>query len=558
MPLKIGLFACELLYPDTPPHLGMCLFVKDLREAGVECRPYLVNIAEAERISTIAREEQLDLVAMESIFPLQAVRRIKQLLGKTPLLLGGVNALTLFLHSPAEYAVVGPGRRAMMSLVDALSGRGTLDQVPGLFHRVSGGKVDHSGIYGEWDVRAEILPYRPEFRWTYVGPHSRSGVSLKLPAVVPEFGCHYARPSSENVLYRDLPPHPVLQDPSLLPRAREALARHMEAGSRGCSFCVFRNQETRLLPVADTVDLVLEQARHLRTEWKTRDMYIQSENPFRFLEPLVQKAIDEGIPPERLYIRTTPALLVRHRESLERCITRLSATGGKLQIMQLGFESFVQRHLDIFNKGATVEDNIKACRILRDLQRKFGPQAVEGYRGHGLILLHPWCRLEELRENLAIIEREAPFLRTAISVGSRLTLYNEFTPIFRKAMADRLVRRSNVGFGWDFRFEDPRMEVLIPLTGRMTEALVRLAGDRRPGDADLSRRISMFSQFDLLGAALEWIDQNGPDTMRIAEKELPAELREVVQQIGGRWADAPGFPRRDESWSEGDEGGEVP
>ncbi len=69
MPLKIGLFACELLYPDTPPHLGMCLFVNDLREAGVEVHPYLVNIAEADRISSIAREEGLDLVALESIFP---------------------------------------------------------------------------------------------------------------------------------------------------------------------------------------------------------------------------------------------------------------------------------------------------------------------------------------------------------------------------------------------------------------------------------------------------------------------------------------------------------
>ncbi len=555
MPLKIGLFACELLYPDTPPHLGMCLFVNDLREAGVECHPYLVNIAEAERISTIARENQLDLVALESIFPLQAVRRIKQALGKTPLLLGGVNALTLFLHSPAEYAVVGPGRRAIMALVNALSGKGTLDQVPGLFHRVPGGKVDHSGIDGEWDVRAEILPYRPEFRWTYVGPHRSSKVSLKLPAVVPEFGCHYARPAAENELFRDLPPHPVLQDPSLLPRAREALARHMEAGSRGCSFCVFRNQETRLLPVADTVDLVLEQARHLRTEWKTNDIYLQSENPFRFLEPLVEKSIDEGMPPERLYIRTTPALLVRHRKIVERCISRLSSTGGKMQIMQLGFESFVQRHLDIFNKGATVAENIEACRILQDLHRKFGPQAVEGFRGHGLILLHPWCRLEELRENLTIIEREAPFLRTAISVGSRLTLYNEFTPIFRKAMADRLVRRSTAGFGWDFRFEDPRMEILIPLAGRMTEALVRLVGNERPGDKDLLRQTSMFSQFDLLGAALEWIDKNGPDTMRVAQKELPAELHEAVQRIGGRWVNTSGVPRRDGQWPEEDEGG---
>lgn len=544
MPLKIGLFACELLYPDTPPHLGMCLFINDLRDAGVEVHPYLVNIAQADRIPDLAREQELDLVAMESIFPLQAVRQIKKALGETPMLLGGVNALTLFLHSPAEYAVVGPGRRAMLALVNALSGKGSLDQVPGLFHRVPGGKVDHSGIDGDWDVKAEILPYRPDFRWTYVGPKRSRQVSLKLPAVVPEFGCHYARPSAKNELYQNLPPHPVLQDPSLLPRAREALARQIEAGSRGCSFCVFRNQETRVLPVNETVDLVLEQANHLRTQWKTNDLYIQSENPFRFLEPLVEKAIAEGIPPHRLYIRSTPALLVRHRELVERCIVQLVAVGAKLQIMQLGFESFVQRHLDIFNKGATVEDNIEACRILQHLHQRFGPQAVEGFRGHGLILLHPWCSLEELLENLATIEREAPFLRTAISVGSRLTLYNEFTPIFRKAMAERLVRRSTSGFGWDFRFEDPRMEAMLPLSVGMSESLLNLLQEHRPGDEDLARRASTGAQFELMGAAARFLLENGADKIGAERGELPDPLRQTVERIGNQWA---GINGREES-----------
>jgi len=540
MPLKIGLFACELLYPDMPPHLGMCLFVNDLRQAGADVQPYLVHISETHRIPAIAEKEGFDLVAMESIFPLQAVRRIKQELGRTPVLVGGVNALTLFLHSPVEYAVVGPGRRAFLALVDALSGAGSLDSVPGLFHRVPGGKVDHSGIEGPWDVHGEVLPYHPEFRWTYVGPGHRGDVSLKLPAVVPEFGCHYARPSSQNELFSDLPPHPILGDPSLLPRAREALERQISNGSRGCSFCVFRNQETSVLPVDQTVALVLEQVRHLREVWRTNDIYIQSENPFRFLEPLVEQLLSLGLRPDLLTVRTTPALLVRHRERLERCIARLAADGGRLQIMQLGFESFVQRHLDLFNKGTTVEVNIEACRILRALHRRFGPEVVEGFRGHGLILLHPWSTLEDLRENLEIIDREAPFLRHAISVGSRLTLYNEFTPIFRKAMADRLVRRSTTGFGWDFRFRDPRMEALPPLTGRLTDSVARLAGATGPGEEDRFKRISLASQFELMASAAEWIGMNGLDRIPADREELPGDLLDTVQRVARRWIETSG------------------
>jgi len=541
MPLKIGLFACEILYPDTPPHLGMCLFVNDLRGAGIDVRLYLVHVNESGRIPEIAAEEQFDLVGMESIFPLEAVRRTKKALGKTPVVLGGVNALTLFLHSPVEYAIVGPGRRAILALVDAIRGRGSLADVPGLFHRVPGGKVDHSGTEGTWDVREEILPYRPEFHCTYIGSRRRRGVSLKLPAVVPEFGCHYARPAAHNALFSSLRPHPVLDDPSLLPRARDALARHIGSGSRGCSFCVFRNQETAVLPVGETIEVVLEQVRHLREEWQCDDVYLQSENPFRFLEPLVERVLDEGIPPARLYIRTTPTLLVRHEKLVERCVSRLSAAGSRVQIMQLGFESFVQRHLDIFNKGATVEENIEACRILIRLHQTFGPDTVDVFGGHGLILLHPWCTLPELRENLQIIEREAPFLRSAISVGSRLTLYNEFTPIFRKAMADGLVRRSAAGFGWDFRFEDPRMEVLVPLSGRMTSHLGREVADAHPGDEELLRRATTGSQFDLMAAAAAWIDENGTGKMTQANSDdLPDELAEAVRAAGRPWTVAAG------------------
>lgn len=556
MPLKIGLFACELLYPDMPPHLGMCLFVNDLRRAGVDVRPYLVHVSEIRRIPAIADKERFDLVAMESTFPLQAVRRVKQELGRTPVLVGGVNALTLFLHSPVEYAVAGPGRRAFLALVEALSGKGSLDRVPGLFHRVPGGKVDHSGHEGSWDVRGEVLPYRPEFRWNYIGPGRRGDVSLKLPAVVPEFGCHYARPSSSNELFKDLPPHPILGDPSLLPRAREALARQISGGSRGCSFCVFRNQETSVLPVDETVDLVLGQVRYLRETWRTNDVYLQSENPFRFLEPLVSRLLEQGLEPGLVTIRTTPALLVRHRELLERCIARLAAEGGRLQIMQLGFESFVQCHLDLFNKGTTVATNIEACRILSAMHRRFGPQVVQGFRGHGLILLHPWTTLEELLENLAVIDREAPFLRSAISVGSRLTLYNEFTPIFRKAMAERLVRRSTAGFGWDFRFRDPRMEALLSLVGRLTDQVARLAGASGPGDADRFKRVSMASQFDLMRTAAEWIEEHGLDTIPPETGELPEELLGTVKQVARHWIETGGGPTADEPWPD-NEGGST-
>ncbi|HHV61493.1 MAG TPA: radical SAM protein [Firmicutes bacterium] len=115
----------------------------------------------------------------------------------------------------------------------------------------------------------------------------------------------------------------------------------------------------------------------------------------------------------------------------------------------LGIESGVQRALDIFNKGTTVEQNERAIRILRELDIDFSL---------GFILLHPYTTFEELSENLSFLRKVGyPLSRVPISPTDYLPRLQVLvgTPI-----AERLRREGRLGgslFDYTYEFDDPRV-----------------------------------------------------------------------------------------------------
>ncbi|NPV53955.1 MAG: radical SAM protein [Firmicutes bacterium] len=117
----------------------------------------------------------------------------------------------------------------------------------------------------------------------------------------------------------------------------------------------------------------------------------------------------------------------------------------------LGIESGVQRALDIFNKGTTVEQNERAIRTLRDLDVDFSL---------GFILLHPYTTFEELSENLSFLRRVGyPLSRVPISPTDYLPRLQVLvgTPI-----AERLRQEGRLGgslFDYAYEFDDPRVRV---------------------------------------------------------------------------------------------------
>lgn len=481
MSLRIGFFQYELSHPGNAPHVGMCLLLQDLRDAGHEVDAALVHVAAVDRLISQIHDRAYDVVALDAIFTRPVVERLKRECPEVTFVVGGNNALGLALTAPIDHAVVGPGRRAFARYVDALTRGASLDEVPNLFRRHADGTLDHTGVTLDWALDAELDPFDPDLDWGYLGPERSPQANTRFPSVVPEWGCAFQADSLEGDAYRELPrnlPSAFLDRLALTDRARDAIDPYL-ANTRGCAFCAFRFQPYTI----DRADLAAERAvrqmRALSRRYGVRSFSVQSENPFRFLDPLVDRLAVADFDLDAILLRTFPAILARSPERVLGGIARAVDRGIAVQLQQLGFESFSASELDHLGKGITVDENVAAARLLYELDRRHGT-AVEVFSGHGFILFTPWTTPEDVAASIQVIETEAPFLRGAISLASRLCFYDPLNPIFRLAEREGLVVETEQDYGLDFRYADPRTTLLAKLTLAVEGHLSRTGAPRGP------------------------------------------------------------------------------
>lgn len=525
MGLRVAFLQCELSHLHNPPHLGPSLLVSELTRRGHDVRRYFVHVTRLEGMAPALQELEVDLVALDSIFPLDVVRRFKRRLGSCPTVVGGLNALTLFERAPLEFAIVGAARMAIGELSDLLarwkSGGSpspseklaAIARVPNLFFRrgavaawpgsseVPGGiadrsedgapfdlpfDLDASEVERPWRLEEELLPFTPPLSWEYRGPSGRHphsdqhGVSL-----IPEWGCPYRTPMP-------LPPtcaddRTTLRPEAYTDRAWERVARTYLDDAAACSFCIFRYQPFDIGPTERTVELLMTQLRYLWGEG-IRSFALQSENPFRVVRPFVEAAVKDGRLPQELRLRTMVSVLKAHPRQTEQTLHEIAARGVQVEVTQVGFESFSDRALQTFHKGVTSWENRK---VAQQLARWHG--AVEGRLrtiwGHGLILFDPWTTLEELAENLEAIEHDAPFLKSTIALDSKLYLYSPYAPVARLVRADGLLVETEGEFGLDFRYRHEEVVVFREIVAAGLAPLLEATG--RAGTDARERRARM-------------------------------------------------------------------
>ena len=119
----------------------------------------------------------------------------------------------------------------------------------------------------------------------------------------------------------------------------------------------------------------------------------------------------------------------------------------------LGIESGVQRALDTFNKGVTVEQNTRALETLRELDLDVRV---------GFILLDPYTTLEELLENLDWLRDNVgptSHIRRILTQPLNILEVYEGAPIMQRLREDGLLRGSFTGYA--YRFADRRVDVLV-------------------------------------------------------------------------------------------------
>jgi hypothetical protein len=464
--VRLVLLQCELSHRHQAPHIAGALFAADLRAAGHEVACVLVHPSALADVA--ARHADADLFLLDSVFPFALQRTLRQRTA-APLLVGGHNALQHALRGPAEYALVGPARSTLPRAVLAIAA-GTPERAPGLWFRRPDGTLDTGPPPPDRSPADEIAPFTPWLEWEYAGPPRAAGSNVRVPSVVAELGCVWNRTALGGAFYGDTAPR--LPDVVMTEDARARIQAGFVDREGGCTFCTFRYQRLAGHRPARAVQLVVDQVRVLVAAG-ARGVSLQTEHPLPLLPPLLDALDAAGLAPalDELHARTIPWLLLRHREALERAIARARALGIQLVLGQVGFEAFDEGALAAYNKGISAAENEAAAALVGDLHRAHAP-AFEGIRGHGLIPLHPWSTPSGLRATIAACRRSAPWLLPSVQPFARVELYTEWSPLFWRLQDEDLLVPDPDGFGWGWRYADPRMEELTAASASI------LAGSR--------------------------------------------------------------------------------
>jgi hypothetical protein len=447
---KRVLFLQLEVFLNCPPHLGMCLFVEDLRQQGIDCATYLVNCNYMEQLLSVIREDEFSLICLDSCFTVDMVNELIQAFPHIPILVGGVNSIALFLHTKTPFAVLGPGRRAIREFMVEFFGQKDFTKVTNLFFK-QGEEIGYSGLTEHWELAEELFPYKPHLKWDYLGPERSESADTEAVSIIAGTGCPYSR-AVKSTMQQDVVEPVRRLGYRVSEKAKVRLEENFNRKDHGCSFCVFQLQEHRSYSVAKTTEILLKQAEHLWEAHGTSAFHIQTENPFPFLNTFLLQALAGGIALDYVSIRTRPDFLLKQKDALLKALDLARQHDFHFSIEEVGFESFVDEELMRFDKGVSAATNLKALEMLRKLKKEYG-STLSVHVGHGMILFHPWTTLASLSENLRVMAEYSDVFPRFYPLN--LTLYSEFLPIFSKVAEEGCVLSADYAYGWDYEQRDP-------------------------------------------------------------------------------------------------------
>lgn len=307
------------------------------------------------------------------------------------------------------------------------------------------------------------LDYAPVVVHETIAPAGGVEPATTPYAVFGNGGCPYSRDVAQAKPYRDLP-----------------LGAPGEVLRKGCAFCTMGGDYDKRSD-ADTVASVLRQVAYLVEHApKPHAFVLTDQHPLRYLTALLDEAERRGIRDVTWLLETRADWLVEHRAALESAIRTAERTGTRLEMYLVGFESFSDEDLELFNKGATRDVLLAAARLVREFAqahpRHFG---FTRERGHSLILFHPWTTPERLIESGETLRAHGLSDFFHDITRNRLRLYPRL-PVLALAKAhglaaeawdgdeaSRTARAKGYGVDIAWRFSDPRAGVAYEACRRL-------------------------------------------------------------------------------------------
>ncbi len=293
------------------------------------------------------------------------------------------------------------------------------------------------------------------------------------------------------------------------------------SANNGCSFC-FMGGDYRSPPVAESVRLQVDQLRYWQDHGADlQEAVLRDQSALRYLPQLIEACQRAGLKPLGLLVPGRGDAILRWGKELRRAAELCQGSGWWFTLHLIGFESFSQDQLDLYNKGVSVADYASALRQMRDLHRSY-PEgfALYAYGASSFILFNPWTRLQDLWQTAQFCEDEALGELARGLTLTRLRLYPNL-PLYWKAKREGLLdpgadtSRGGAFAGYSreagWRYGEWRVAAV-----ELVQAL--LAPHVRPEEA-----------VGLLRSVLTWVEQRWPQPL--TDLGMSAEAAEEFQAL---------------------------
>jgi hypothetical protein len=288
---------------------------------------------------------------------------------------------SLALNGPAEQVI---------HLLDEMDRGGNWKKIPGV-------------LYKEEDNAIEGNPRKP-WEWTYFNVVRWDNLyvmandvlrrhSIKTAQVLQQLGCpHAARTQHVGIDY----PSAILQ------RKGEKIFVDV----KGCSFCDVAADKGFCGTLDD--ESVMNQIRCLPEDGDGRKIPFEliNENPLSTLPRLLRRLREEHLQITQINLTMRADWFLAGEKRLRESLQLVSEMEARILMASMGLEAFDGNLLKNFNKGYTVQTNIDAIRLMRDLKEAF-PQAwlYSNREGaiHGYIHPTPWDTRESFANTHKVI-----------------------------------------------------------------------------------------------------------------------------------------------------------
>ena len=236
--------------------------------------------------------------------------------------------------------------------------------------------------------------------------------------------------------------------------------RSIRFDAAGCSFCdvaIDKGFHGRI-----DLETVLSQIKCLPGTGEGRKIPFEliNENPLPTLSNLLQATTVEELKLSEIHLTLRADWLLHGESHLSTALNQASKMNLRIVLASVGFESFDNRLLDQLNKGLSVETNLAAVQLIRQLKREY--RDVFGYLrheggNHGFIHPTPWdtpetqAKIQEVIATHNLAEDILPNHSTPLIIHHASTLGNWIRSI-ETAIGKRFPRQNSWIAWWEKPF----------------------------------------------------------------------------------------------------------